>query len=64
MKKLTAILSILFVIGLVHQGVVFAEAMKEKKAAKTNFSAKKKHAVGTTATAQTPAPAPSASPAA
>ena len=63
MKKLAAILSILFVIGLVHQGVVFAGAGQSKKAAKANFSAKKKHAAGTTAPAvTTPAPTPVASP--
>ena len=43
MKKLSAILSLLLAVGLFHQGVVFAEAMKEKKPAKMNFMAKKKH---------------------
>lgn len=61
MKKFTVILSILFVIGLVHQGVIFAEGMTEKKAAKTNFGPKKKHNA-TTAPVTTPAPTPSASP--
>lgn len=60
MKKLTAILSILFVIGLVHQEVIFAGTGQSKKAAKSNFNAKKKHAAGTTAptapAVTTPAP--------
>lgn len=64
MKKLTVILSILFVIGLVHEGTVFAGTGQSKKASKSNFSAKKKHTVATTApvVATTPTPAPSASP--
>jgi len=43
MKKLSAILSLLVIVGLFHQGVVFAEATKDKKPTKTNFTAKKKH---------------------
>ena len=43
MKKLSVFLSILMVIGLVHQTSVFAEAAKEKKPAKKNFSVKKRH---------------------
>ena len=53
MKKLSAILSLLLIVGLFHQGVVFAEATKEKKPVKTNFTAKHKHMA---------APAPEASP--
>jgi len=69
MKKLTAILSILFVIGLVHQEVIFAGTGQSKKAAKSNFNAKKKHAAGMAAPAApvapavtTPAPTPVESP--
>ena len=65
MKKLSAILSILVMVGLVQQTAVFADAAKVKKVAKTNFTSKKKHGGATTApAATTPAPAPAASPAA
>ena len=44
MKKLSAILSLLLIVGLFHQGVVLAEtATKEKKPTKMNFTPKKKH---------------------
>lgn len=62
MKKLTVILSILFVVGLAHQTIVLAEADKAAGPVKYNFSAKKKHAGTTTAPVVTPSPAPSASP--
>jgi hypothetical protein len=54
MKKLSAILSVLVMVGIFHQGVVLAEVAKEKKAAKANFSVKKKHAKAVV----TPPPAP------
>ena len=59
MKKLSAILSLLLIVGLFHQGVVFAEATKEKKPAKTNFTPKKKHGeavVSMSKKAEAPAP--------
>ncbi len=43
MKKLSAILSLLMIVGLFHQGVVLAEMTKEKKSVKTNFGPKNKH---------------------
>ena len=63
MKKLSAILSLLLIVGLFHQGVVLATmATMEKKPAKMNFTPKKKHVMAAAAT--TPAPAPVTSPAA
>ncbi len=67
MKKLSAILSVFVILGVFHQGVVLADTVKEKKAAKTNFSPKHKHAEGTASMAKpvteapavvTPPPAP------
>lgn len=52
MKKLTAILSILLMVGLV--GTAFAG---DKKPSKTNFTPKKKHAMEAAATTKV-APAP------
>ena len=69
MKKLSAILSLLLIVGLFHQGVVLAEATKEKKPTKMNFTAKKKHGEAvvsrskkTSAATTASAPAPVVSP--
>ena len=68
MKKLSAIISLLVIAGLFHQGVVFAGATKEKKPTKTNFTAKKKHggeavvSKSKKATASVPAAAPAPAP--
>ena len=43
MKKLSAILSLLLIVGLFHQGVVLAEATKEKKPTKYNFVPGNRH---------------------
>jgi|GEM_PF-4608722 len=44
MKKLSAILSLLLIVGLFHAGTaISAEATKEKKPIKVNFTPKKKH---------------------
>ena len=59
MKKLSVFLSILMVIGLVHQTSVFAgSAVKEKKAVtkKNNFGPKKKHAMASATTSAPAAP--------
>ena len=58
MKKLSAVLSVLIMVCVFEQGVALAEVVKEKKAAKTNFSVKKKHVKAVVA----PTPAPAASP--
>ena len=67
MKKLSAVLSLLLIVGLFHQGVAMtAEAMKEKKPTKTNFTPKKKYGeavVSRSKKATAPAPAPVPTPA-
>ena len=56
MKKLSAVLSLLLIVGLFYQGMALAEAKK-------NFTPKKKHAVAAAVTTPAPAPvAPAASP--
>ena len=47
MKKLSAVLSLLLVVGLFHQGTALAEAKK-------NFTPKKKHAVAAAVAAPAP----------
>ena len=45
MKKITAVLSLLFIVGLLYQVTAFADdaSPKTKGVCKTNFGPKKKH---------------------
>ena len=47
MKKLSAVLSLILIVGLFHQGVVLAEATKQKKIANVNFVPRNRHTPAT-----------------